>query len=67
MEGPFFVIGQWYPDLNRRDIVLTLRSEDVIAAEILKDGVRVDYVLGRGSAAGSGEDGNDKPRRSILE
>jgi hypothetical protein len=50
LEGPFFVISRWYPELNRRDTVLTLRSQDVIGAEIVKDGVRVDYVHGQGQA-----------------
>ena len=61
MEGPFFVVSRWYADLNRRHTVLTLRSQDVIGAEILKDGVRVDYVLGQGEADRGGGHGRDKP------
>ena len=38
------------PDLNRTETVLTLRSEDVIGAEVLKDGVRIDYIPGCGQA-----------------
>jgi hypothetical protein len=48
LEGPFFLVRRWIPDLNRTETVLTLRSEDVIGAEVLKDGVRIDYIPGRG-------------------
>ena len=40
----------FHPDLNRTETVVTLRSEDVIGAEVLKDGVRIDYIPGRGQA-----------------
>ena len=43
LNGPFFVVGRWHPDLNRTETLLTLRSEDVISAEILKDGVRMTH------------------------
>ena len=49
-DGPFFLVRRSYPDLNRTETVLTLRSEDVIGAEVLKDGVRIDYIPGRGQA-----------------
>lgn len=51
LDGPFFLVRRrWYPDLNRTETVLTLRSEDVIGAEVLKDGVRIDYIPGCGHA-----------------
>ena len=46
LDGPFFLVRRSYPDLNRTETVLTLRSQDVIGAEVLKDGVRVDYLTG---------------------
>jgi len=50
LDGPFFLVRRrWYPDLNRTETVLTLRSEDVIGAEVLK-GVRIDYIPGCGHA-----------------
>ena len=55
LDGPFFLVRRWYPDLNRtrpqpyRDL-LTLRSKDVIGAEVLQDGVRIDYIPGCGQA-----------------
>ena len=44
------MVSRWYPDLKRTETLLTLRSEDVIGAEVLKDGVRIDYIPGRGRA-----------------
>ena len=46
LDGPFFLVRRSYPDLNRTETVLTLRSDDVIAAEVLKDGLRIDYIAG---------------------
>jgi hypothetical protein len=51
LDGQFFFVRRWYPDLDRTETVLTLRSEDVIGAEVLKDGVRIAYVLGGGKRA----------------
>jgi hypothetical protein len=51
LDGPFFLVSRSYPDLNRAETVLTLRSEDVIGAEVLKDGMRIAYV--RGAAKGA--------------
>jgi hypothetical protein len=48
VDGPFFIVTRWYQDLNRRETVLTLRSDDVVAADIVKDGVRINGVLGSG-------------------
>ena len=50
LDGPFFLVRRWHPDLNRTETVLTLPSEDVIGAEVLKDGVRIDYIPGCGQA-----------------
>jgi hypothetical protein len=50
LDGPFFLVRRWYPALNRTETVLTLRSEDVIGAEVLKDGVRIDFIPGCGQA-----------------
>jgi hypothetical protein len=50
LNGPFFLVRRWYPDLDRTETVLTLRSEDVFGAEILKDGVKIDYIPGCGQA-----------------
>ena len=50
LDGPFFLVRRWHSDLNRTETVLTLRSEDVIGAEVLKDGVRIDYIPGCGQA-----------------
>jgi hypothetical protein len=50
LDGPFYLVRRWCPNLNRTETVLTLRSEDVIGAEVLKDGVRIDYIPGWGQA-----------------
>ena len=49
VDGPFFVITRRNPGREQVDTVLTLRTQDVVAAEIVKDGVVIDYVLGGGS------------------
>jgi hypothetical protein len=49
-DGPFFIVTRLYTDINRAETVLTLRAEDVVAAEILTDGVRTDYVIGCGKS-----------------
>ena len=48
MEGPFFLITRWDARLQSRQTVLTMRSQDVVSAEILKDGESVAFVLGAG-------------------
>ena len=50
LDEPFFLVSRWHPDLNRTETILTLRSEDIIGAEVLKDGVRIDYIPGCGEA-----------------
>jgi hypothetical protein len=49
VDGPFFIVTRWYQDLNLRETVLTLRSDDVVAAEIVEDGVKANCVLGGGA------------------
>jgi hypothetical protein len=46
VDGQFFIVSRWYPDLNRRETVLTLRSEDVVCAEIVVNGARTEDVVG---------------------
>jgi hypothetical protein len=48
LDEPFFIITRWHSEIRQLETVLTLRAEDVVAAEVLKNGVRVDYVVGRG-------------------
>ena len=48
LDGPFFMVSRWCPDLDRTETLLALRSEDVIGAEVLMDGVKLDYIPGRG-------------------
>lgn len=50
LDDGFFVVTRRDPTTGRVNTLLTLRSEDVVAAEVLKDGVLVDYVLGRGES-----------------
>jgi hypothetical protein len=50
LDEHFFLVRRSYPQINRTETILTLRSEDVIGAEVLKDGVRIDYIPGRGQA-----------------
>jgi hypothetical protein len=47
MDGPFFIITRHDSGLRRTRIVLTLRSCDVISAEVQKDGI-TEFVLGAG-------------------
>jgi hypothetical protein len=51
LADAFFLVTKRDPGTGRVDTLLTLRSTDVVAAEVLKDGVRTDYVLGRGQAS----------------
>ena len=48
MDGPFFMVTTWDHQLQRIQTVLTLRSQDVVRADIQKDGVTTGYVLGAG-------------------
>jgi hypothetical protein len=44
LDGPFFVITKRHHPSGRNATVLTLRSQDVVGAEIMKDGIVADYV-----------------------
>jgi hypothetical protein len=48
LDGPFFLVTKQRSNPNERDTLLTLRADDVVAAEVLKNGVRIDYVLDKG-------------------
>ena len=48
MDGPFFLATRWYSNLQSSHTVLTLRSRDVVRAEIQKDDGTTEYVLGAG-------------------
>ena len=50
LEDAFFLITRHAPRTDRIDVVLTLRSQDIIGAEILTDGVRTAYVAGKAAA-----------------
>jgi len=45
-DGPFFIVARSAPDRGRIETVLTLRAQDVIAAEIYDGAVVIDRVLG---------------------
>ena len=51
LDGAFFLVTRRDPGTGGVDTLLTLPSTDVRAAEIRKNGVRTDYVLGRGQAS----------------
>jgi hypothetical protein len=51
LDDAFFVVTRRHPETGRLDTVLTLRSTGVVAAEVLEDGVRTHYVLGRGQTS----------------
>ena len=46
MDGPFFVITRWDSRLQRTQTVVTMRSQDVVSAEIQKDDGTTEFVLG---------------------
>ena len=46
VSGPFFEVTCRHPLSGRIETVLTLRTQDVIRAEVVQDGVVTDYVLG---------------------
>jgi hypothetical protein len=50
LDGPFLSGQTMAPRPHRTETVLTLRCEDVIGAEVLKDGVRIDCIPGCGQA-----------------
>ena len=68
LDGPFFLVRRSYPDLNSTETVLTLRSDHVIAAEVLKDGLRIDYIAGRGpTKVGKDVSAMDEPPRFVPD
>jgi hypothetical protein len=48
LDDAFFVITRRDSRTGRIDVILTLRSEDVVGAEILSNGVRTAHVAGKG-------------------
>jgi hypothetical protein len=50
-DDVFFVVTRRDSGTGRLDTLLTLRSTDVVAAEVLNGGVRTDYILGRGQTS----------------
>ncbi len=48
IDGPFFMVTRWDARLQCKQTILTLRSQDVVSADILKDGVSTEIVLGAG-------------------
>jgi hypothetical protein len=51
LDGPFFLVTRWHAGIRLLETVLTLRSQDVIAAEVLHNSVRTEYVLGSARGA----------------
>ena len=51
MDEHFFIVTRSHSGAGRIETMLTLRAEDVVAAEVLSEGVRIDYVPGKGQAA----------------
>ena len=47
LDDHFFVVTRRDPYTGRIDTVLTLRSIDVVVAEVIANGVVTDYVRGR--------------------
>ena len=48
LDGPFFIVTRWHAEIRQLEVVLTLRAEDVVAAEVLKNAVRIDCIPGSG-------------------
>jgi hypothetical protein len=46
LDGAFFLVTRCYRDLRRVETVLTLRAQDVVAAEVSENGIRTEYVRG---------------------
>jgi hypothetical protein len=46
MSGPFFMITRRRERTGELETLLTLRSQDVVGAEIVKDGLVTDYMRG---------------------
>lgn len=48
MDGPFFMVTRWDSRLQRTQIVLTMRSQDIVSAQIQNDDGTTEFVLGAG-------------------
>jgi len=48
MDVLFFMVSRWDSLLKRCQTVLTLRSQEVVSAEIQRDGVSTEFVSGAG-------------------
>jgi hypothetical protein len=46
LDGFFVIVTAKCPTTQRVDTLLTLRAQDVVAAEIVLNGIRIDYVVG---------------------
>ena len=44
VDGPFLIVTRRYQGLNRRETVLTLRADDVVAADIVKEAATISRV-----------------------
>ena len=55
LNDTFFIVTRRYPDIGHVQTVLTLLSKDVVAAEVLENGVRVEFVLGLGSPSSTSQ------------
>lgn len=51
-DGPFFVVTRKDPFSARIVTLLTLRSVDVVGAEVFVDGASIDYILSPGESSG---------------
>jgi predicted homoserine dehydrogenase-like protein len=50
-NGPFFEVTCRHAPSGQVHTVLTLLTKDVIAAEVVQDGVVTDYVMGGGKSS----------------
>ena len=48
LNDPFFIVARHYPEIAHTHTVLTILAKDVVAAEVLENDVRIDFVLGLG-------------------
>jgi hypothetical protein len=54
LDGLFFIVTRKRSDNRDPETVLTLRAEDVVAAEVVKDGATIKNVLGSGRLRSNG-------------
>jgi hypothetical protein len=48
LRGSFFIVSRWDPVTRQDETILTLLGQDVVAAEVVHDGVATEFVLGGG-------------------